>query len=71
MTPRGRSIGNRRNRRGMLTFEWMLITALLVVGLVGGVALVRTAIVDHYKALITCICSTDVCDCNACDTCNP
>jgi hypothetical protein len=33
-------------RRGVLSFEWMLIVTLLVVGLIGGLAGVRNAILD-------------------------
>ena len=32
-------------RRGILTFEWVLIIALTVIGVVGGIAVIRDAIV--------------------------
>ena len=44
--------------------------AVLVIGLVGGVYALRGAIVDHYQALIQCICKVDVCECISCDNCD-
>jgi len=32
---------------GILTFEWILLVTLLVIGIVGGVAAVRDAIIDE------------------------
>ena len=32
---------------GVLTFEWILLVTLLVIGIVGGVAAVRDAIIDE------------------------
>lgn len=32
---------------GVLSFEWILLTTLLVIGIVGGVAAVRDAIIDE------------------------
>lgn len=32
-----------KNRRGVLAFEWILITTLLIIGLVGGLAAIRDA----------------------------
>ncbi|MCH2127664.1 MAG: hypothetical protein MK179_00910 [Pirellulaceae bacterium] len=32
---------------GVLTFEWVLLVTLLVIGIVGGVAAVRDAIIDE------------------------
>ena len=71
MIRRGRPSGKRgRNRRGMFAFEWVLATAFLAIGLVGGVYAVRGAIVNHYKSLLECICKVDVCECIECDDCD-
>ncbi len=71
MTPRGRPAGgSRRSRRGVFTFEWILVTAILVIGTISGVYAVRDAIVNHYKDLIQCICKVDVCECIQCDNCD-
>jgi len=67
----GRRSGKRsRHRRGMYAFEWVLATAVLAIGLIGGVYAVRSAIVNHYKSLLECICKVDVCECISCDDCD-
>lgn len=38
---------NRKRRRGVLTFEWLLIITVVVIGIVGGLAVVRNAIIDE------------------------
>lgn len=35
---------------GALSFEWLLITTLLVLGIVGGLAIVRDAVVVSYAS---------------------
>ncbi len=43
---------SRKNaRRGVLTFEWILIFALLVIGVVGGLAAVRDALNISYGSV--------------------
>jgi len=37
----------RRLRRGVLSFEWVLLLTLLAIGIVGGVVAARDAIVDE------------------------
>lgn len=37
-------------RRGVLTFEWMLVFVLLVIGLVGGVAVMRDTIISKFAS---------------------
>jgi hypothetical protein len=37
----------KQDRRGVLTLEWILIITILVIGIVGGVAVVRNAIVTE------------------------
>jgi len=39
--------GRSAARRGVLTFEWILIVTLVVVGLIGGLAVVRNAMLDQ------------------------
>ncbi len=34
-------------RRGILTLEWVLLTTVLVIGIIGGMAAVRDAIIDE------------------------
>ena len=41
----------RKSRRGVLTFEWILLVALLVVGLIGGLAGLRNALLDQLQDL--------------------
>lgn len=36
------------NRRGALSFEWILVTVLLVIGIVGGLATVRDAAILNF-----------------------
>ena len=41
----------RNTRRGVLTFEWILLVALLVVGLIAGLAGLRNALLDQLYDL--------------------
>jgi len=36
-----------REDEGVLSFEWVLLLTLLVIGIVGGIAVVRDAIIDE------------------------
>lgn len=45
----------RKTRRGVLTFEWILLVALLVVGLIGGLAGLRNAVLDQLYDLETAV----------------
>ena len=38
----------KRNRRGILTFEWVLLFAVLTIGIVGGIAVMRDTISLKY-----------------------
>lgn len=42
---------SRHTRRGLLTFEWILIFSLLAVGIVGGLAAVRDALNVSYGSV--------------------
>jgi len=41
----------RKARRGVLTFEWILMVTLLVIGLIGGLAAVRNVVLDQLYDL--------------------
>jgi len=64
-----RARNNRRKRRGVLTFEWILLISLLVIGIIGGLSAVRNALLCELQDLETCIqaISCGVC----CDPCDP
>lgn len=38
---------NRNQRRGVLTFEWILLITVLVIGIVGGASAVRDAVISE------------------------
>ena len=68
--------GRRHSRRGVLTFEWILLISLLVIGVIGGLSAVRDALICELKDLASCISSLNVCqsDCTDCDppvVCDP
>jgi hypothetical protein len=50
-----------RARLGMLTFEWILAVSLLVIGIIGGLALVRDAILCQLSDMAACITALNVC----------
>ncbi len=52
-----------RARRGVLTFEWILLISLLVVGVIGGLSAVRNALICELVDLANCIHSLDMCGC--------
>jgi hypothetical protein len=41
----------KKARRGVLTFEWILMVTLLVIGLIGALAGVRNAVLDELYDL--------------------
>ena len=41
--------GKSRKRRGVLTFEWILLISLMVIGVIGGLAAVRIAPKEKNK----------------------
>ncbi len=58
----------RRNRRGVLTFEWILLITLLVIGIIGGLSAVRCALESELKDLAACITALNSCGCTGeCD----
>jgi len=62
----------RGDRRGLLTFEWILLISLLVIGVIGGLGAVRNAMICELVDLAGCIESIDFCG-NHCgqDDCSP
>jgi Flp pilus assembly pilin Flp len=44
-----------RHRRGFLTFEWILLVTLLVIGIVAGVAAVRDAVLGEMTDMAQAI----------------
>lgn len=58
----------RKPRRGVLTFEWILLVTILVIGIIGGLGGVRTAIVGELQDLKGAIESLNIkpeAECNA------
>ncbi len=47
----------------MLTFEWILLISLLVIGIIGGLSAVRNAILCELTDLAECIEQLNVCGC--------
>ena len=62
-----------RKRLGVLTFEWILLISLLVIGIIGGLSAVRNALLCELDQLADCIealnCGADCTDvdCGSCD----
>jgi hypothetical protein len=51
-----------------LTFEWILLISLLVIGIIGGLSVVRNALICELTDLAECIGALNVCGCgNECD----
>ncbi len=48
-------------RRGVLTFEWILLISLLVIGVIGGLSAVRNALLCELSDLAGCIASLVTC----------
>ena len=55
--------GKRRERRGVLTFEWILLISLLVIGIIGGLSSVRNALLCELQDLSACIEALNFCSC--------
>ena len=54
--------GKTQKRGGVLTFEWILLISLLVIGVIGGLAAVRNALIGELDDLTVCIEAIAVCD---------
>jgi hypothetical protein len=56
MSPaRSSRLSRPRHRRGFLTFEWILLVTLLVIGIVAGVAAVRDAVLGEMSDMAQAI----------------
>ena len=47
-------------RRGALTLEWILLCTVLIIGTVGGVAIVRNNLIVEYREIIDTICQMSI-----------
>ena len=57
----------KKKRLGVLTFEWILLISLLVIGIIGGLSAVRNALLCELTDLAECIEALNVCGCGTCD----
>lgn len=63
MNPSKRRFGKKaKNRKGILTFEWILLISLLVIGVIGGLSSVRNALLSELDDLAACIQAINLCD---------
>jgi len=46
---------SRTLRRGFLSFEWILLISLLVIGVIGGLSAVRDALILELKDVADCV----------------
>lgn len=58
------TLNRRHRRRGFLTVEWILLITLLVIGIVGGLVVVRDAILDELKDMSHAIQAITMIDCD-------
>ena len=49
-----------RRRRGVLTLEWILLVTVIVIGVIGGLGIVRSATVGELKDLAQAITQLNV-----------
>jgi hypothetical protein len=56
------SASRSRRRKGGLTLEWILICTVLIIGTVGGVAMVRNALIVEYAEMIETLCKMSICE---------
>jgi hypothetical protein len=52
----------RRNRRGFLTIEWIILVTVVVIGTIAAVGLIRNRLIEEYQELTQSICETNLCD---------
>ena len=45
-----------RRRKGYTTFQFLLVLCIVILGIVGGVGLVRCSLLGEYGDLVECIC---------------
>ena len=51
---------HRMARRGILAFEWILITALLVIGIIAGLGVLRNTLAIEYVDTVNAVNAIDV-----------
>lgn len=51
-------------RRAVLTFEWILLISLLVIGIIGGLSAVRNSLLCELNDLDRCIQALNTCGCS-------
>ena len=51
-------------RRGVLTFEWILLISILVIGIIGGLSAVRNALLCELNDLAKCVEALNTCGCS-------
>ncbi|WP_297031508.1 hypothetical protein [Thermogutta sp.] len=56
---RGRSLPDRATRRGVLTFEWVILITLLVLGVVGAYTAFRDGVIDELGDICGAVLSVD------------
>ena len=68
---RMRRTGSRgRKRLGMLTFEWILLISLLVIGIIGGLSAVRNALICELGELAESVTALNACGDGGCGDCD-
>jgi hypothetical protein len=53
--PQTLTLRRKKARRGALTLEWILIITVLVIGVIGGMSMVRTAVVQQMHDMANSI----------------
>jgi hypothetical protein len=66
-----RRAANRNLRRGFLSFEWILLISLLVIGVIGGLSAVRDALILELKDVADCVRALNVAGSATSDTLEP
>jgi Flp pilus assembly pilin Flp len=51
MVVRSKRFARRRQRRGVLALEWILLITIVVVGIIGGLGAVRLALINEAQDL--------------------
>ena len=66
-----RRVASRQVRRGFLSFEWILLISLLVIGVIGGLSAVRDALILELKDVADCVRALNVTGTTSTDTTAP
>ena len=49
-------------RRGAITLEWIILVTVIIIGTIGAVALVRSALIEEYVEILDTICQMSICE---------